>query len=121
LCTHGEKQSSLHFAARSDAVAALKALLEVDANIERRDYKGRTPLQLAAELDRSESVRCLLEMKPIPANVGVSDYSGHMALTSMVATMPPVTKMALNQFHRTSKVYRKQLYYLNLIEKPPPG
>jgi hypothetical protein len=120
LCTHGEKQSSLHFAARSDAVAALKALLEVDANIERRDYKGRTPLQLAAELDRSESVRCLLEMKPIPANVGVSDYSGHMALTSMVATMPPVTKMALNQFHRTSKVYRKQLYYLNLIEKPPP-
>jgi hypothetical protein len=28
--------------------------------------------------------------------------------------------MALNQFHRTSKVYRKQLYYLNLIEKPPP-
>jgi hypothetical protein len=36
LCTHGEKQSSLHFAARSDAVAALKALLEVDGTVWRQ-------------------------------------------------------------------------------------
>eukprot|EP00118_Oscarella_pearsei_P013731 m.112623 g.112623 ORF g.112623 m.112623 type:complete len:838 (+) comp37445_c0_seq1:51-2564(+) len=120
LCTHGELQTPLHFAARSDAIDCLRIMLEAKCDIENRDYKGRTPLQIAAELDRSESVSLLLDVKPRAADAGVKDYSGHSALSSMVRTMPPVMRTALNQLHRTSRVQRKQLYYLNFLEKAPP-
>lgn len=51
--TKGENQTSLHFAARNDACEALKLLVKMGANIHSRDYKNRTPLQVAAELGKN--------------------------------------------------------------------
>ena len=39
-----------------------QALVELGANIESKDYRGRTPLLLAAELDRSVAASILLDM-----------------------------------------------------------
>jgi hypothetical protein len=85
-----------------------------------RDYKGRTPLHLAAELgqytsilrvfwiaffhtytlsfnplDRSETARLLLEL-PDPAPAGVEDSSGQAAIVWMIKKMPPVVRKFFN-------------------------
>ncbi len=54
-----------------------------------RDYKGRTPLHLAAELDRTVSAEYLLSLDP-PAECQVTDNKGNHAITSMIRTMPQV-------------------------------
>ena len=54
-----------------------------------RDYKGRTPLHLAAELDRSNAAECLISV-PISAEVRVQDDMGNHAIASMIRTMPHV-------------------------------
>lgn len=52
--TKDEDQTPVHFAAKNDACESLKALLsrncEFDSEV--RDYKNRTPLNLAAELGK---------------------------------------------------------------------
>lgn len=53
------------------------------------DYKGRTPVQLAAELDRTAAVECLISV-PILADVRVQDNVGNHAIASMIRTMPEV-------------------------------
>lgn len=53
------------------------------------DYKGRTPLHLAAELDRTAAVECLISA-PILADVRVQDHMGNCAIASMIRTMPEV-------------------------------
>lgn len=57
-----------------------------------RDNEGRTPLQLGAELDRTEAVHFFLSLKPnrSPSGCDVHDNSGHPALTSMIINMPQV-------------------------------
>ena len=40
----------MHYAAKNDAVDSLKMLIKMGCNIEVRDSKQRTPLQVAAEL-----------------------------------------------------------------------
>ena len=69
-------------------------------------------------LDRSETALFLVEEG---AHVGVSDASGLPALTLMVEKMPPVAKIALNQYHRTDRANRKQYFSLNLLEPMRPG
>ena len=59
------------------------------ANYELRDYRGRTPLHLAAEYDRSLSAQYLLGLSP-PASCDARDLGGLMALSVMVQTMPKV-------------------------------
>ena len=44
--TFGEKQTALHFAAKNDAVNAMKMLLAYKSDINCTDYKDRTPLQV---------------------------------------------------------------------------
>lgn len=44
--TYGEEQTPLHYAAKNDATQSLRMLLKYGANIEDRDYKERTPLQV---------------------------------------------------------------------------
>lgn len=49
--TKGENQTPVHFAARNDACNSLRALIRAGCEYKLvRDYKGRTPLHLAAEL-----------------------------------------------------------------------
>ena len=59
------------------------------ANYELQDYRGRTPLHLAAEYDRSLSAHYLLGLSP-PASCDVRDFGGLMALSVMVKNMPKV-------------------------------
>ena len=47
--SHGELQSPIHYAAKFNAVQALKVLIDSNANVNDRDYKKRTPLFIAAE------------------------------------------------------------------------
>jgi len=48
--TKTERQTPTHYAAKNDAAKALKKLLDLGGRSDSRDYKGRTPLQVAAEL-----------------------------------------------------------------------
>nr|XP_015218192.1 PREDICTED: transient receptor potential channel pyrexia-like [Lepisosteus oculatus] len=111
-------QTPLHFAAKNDAVGALKILLKHGADISSRDYKQRTPLQLAANLDRSEAARALMELG---ADAGVRDDDGQLCITAMIGRMAPVARLALNQFHVKDRVTRQQFYYLNLVEPQAPS
>ncbi|XP_077991605.1 uncharacterized protein LOC144445836 [Glandiceps talaboti] len=115
--TKGEKQTPLHYAGKNDAVQSLRALIKRDAEIHAKDYKLRTPLQIAAEGDRSETARVLLEHG---ANASDTDETGQLALVLMITKMPPVAKEALDQYHRTDRANRKQFYDLHCLEPSKP-
>ena len=57
--TYGECQTALHFAAKNDAVNAIKMLLAHKSDINCTDYKDRTPLQVRGPLHE-----VLLHQKP---------------------------------------------------------
>ena len=44
--TTGEEQEAIHFAAKNDAINSLQMLLTYGGNIDARDSKNRTPLQV---------------------------------------------------------------------------
>jgi len=46
--TNDELQTPIHFAARNDAAISLKTLIKCGSNMEDRDYKNRTPLQVGS-------------------------------------------------------------------------
>ena len=47
--TRGENQTPIHYAAKNNAIDALKVLIKLGADIGAKDYKNRTPLFVAAE------------------------------------------------------------------------
>ena len=54
--TAGELQTPVHFAARNDACSSLKMLIKKKCEYKDvRDYKGRTPLHVAAELGKMDT------------------------------------------------------------------
>jgi len=85
--TGKELQTPVHFAARNDATSSLKMLMKCGADITDKDFKQRTPLQVAAELDRSETAGFLIDRS---AEAGVADDSGMTALVMMISKMPSV-------------------------------
>ncbi|XP_078318077.1 uncharacterized protein LOC111118347 isoform X2 [Crassostrea virginica] len=106
-----EQQTPVHYAAKNDACNSLKMLIKLKCKYNNvLDYKGRTPLFVAAELDRSESASLLLEYK---ADVKISDNGGMKPLSWMITKMPPTALDALRQFHSTDRPNRKQYFYLN--------
>ncbi|XP_074503582.1 transient receptor potential cation channel subfamily V member 6 isoform X6 [Sebastes fasciatus] len=129
-----DQQSPLHYAAKNDAVGSIRLLLQAGASISCTDYKHRTPLQLAASLERSEAARVLLELG---AEAGMMDSDGQLCITALIGRMSPVVTMsrllthtravigpkearlALSQFHVTDRMTRQQYYYLNLLEPEP--
>ncbi|XP_072017913.1 LOW QUALITY PROTEIN: uncharacterized protein [Amphiura filiformis] len=115
--TKGENQTPMHYAARNDACSALRVLQKAGANIHCRDYKGRTPLQVAAELDRSETAKFLLELG---ADASDKDDAGQPALVLMIVKMPAVAGEALNQLHLMDRANRKQYYDLHHLEPAKP-
>ncbi|XP_070697055.1 transient receptor potential channel pyrexia isoform X2 [Pempheris klunzingeri] len=115
-----DQQTPLHYAAKNDAVQSIKLLLQAGASISCPDYKLRTPLQLAANLERSEAARVLLELG---AEAGKKDSDGQLCITALIGRMSPVAQLALRQFHVTDRTTRQQYFYLNLLEPEPrsPG
>ena len=55
--TRGENQTPVHYAAKNDATSALKMLIKMKCEYRVvEDYKGRTPLHVAAELGMSKGL-----------------------------------------------------------------
>jgi ankyrin repeat protein len=52
LMTKGSCFTPLHCASMGDAPNAIQVLIEAESDKEARDYRGRTPLLIAAEYDR---------------------------------------------------------------------
>ena len=49
--TKGEKQTPIHYAAKNDATKSLRLLIKLGCLYEGvKDYRGRTPLYVAAQL-----------------------------------------------------------------------
>ena len=90
-------------------------LVEAGANIEAKDHRGRTPLHLAAERDRTAAALALLSLDK-PANCNTCDDSGHLALISFIQNMPEITHLALDQLQETMAAKRNCLYYLSALE-----
>lgn len=67
------------------------------------DYKGRTALHLAAELDRTAAAECLVSV-PILAEVTVQDDVGSHAIASMIRTMPQVVCICIHA-HQVSTFF----------------
>lgn len=111
--TFGEKQTPTHYAAKNDASKALRMLLKLGGRMDDTDYKKRTPLLVAAELDRSETAKYLIDQG---AAAGVQDSAGSSVMSFMISKMPPVAKEALDQFHTTNRGNRRQYFYLNHLE-----
>uniref|UniRef100_A0A7N8YBG2 Si:ch73-193i2.2 n=1 Tax=Mastacembelus armatus TaxID=205130 RepID=A0A7N8YBG2_9TELE len=111
-----DQQTPLHYAAKNDAVGSIRQLLQAGASISCTDYKHRTPLQLAANLERREAAQVLLELG---AKAGVKDSDGQLCITALIGRMSPVAQLALSQFHVTDRMTRQQYYYLNLLEPEP--
>eukprot|EP00794_Sanderia_malayensis_P014118 gene14118-15594_t len=111
--TKREAQTAIHYAAKYNAVEALKTLLQYNAKLCDRDYKDRTPLFIAAEAGRSDACRLLLEYG---APAGVFDDCGTSALCYMIQKMPDVAKEALLQFQETETAQRRRHFYLNYLE-----
>ncbi|XP_041804077.1 transient receptor potential cation channel subfamily A member 1 [Chelmon rostratus] len=108
-----DQQTPLHYAAKNAAVGAIRLLLQAGASISCTDYKHRTPLQLAANLERSEAAQVLLELG---AEAGMKDSDGQLCITALIGRISPVAQLALSQFHVTDRMTRQQYYYLNLLE-----
>ncbi|XP_017289949.1 transient receptor potential cation channel subfamily A member 1 isoform X2 [Kryptolebias marmoratus] len=108
-----DRQTPLHYAAKNDAVGSIKLLLQAGAAISCTDYKNRTPLQLAANMERSEAAQVLLEHG---AGADGKDSDGQLCITALIGRMSHVAQMALGQFHVTDRITRQQYFYLNLLE-----
>ena len=140
LCSHSPhllyhqtvtmKHTPLHLASLSDAtdvicelVHQMKDFLSKDADrevvfrkwLEMRDYQGRSALHLATQYDRSMSARFLLEHSLSYA--ATFDSFDQFCLVHMIEKMAFVSKSALDQFHSTDALTRKQVFHLNLLEK----
>ncbi|XP_064789000.1 uncharacterized protein LOC135511414 [Oncorhynchus masou masou] len=112
--TNKDHQMPLHYAAKW---GALRVLLQNEADISAQEYKKRTPLQLAANLDRTEAARTLM----VPgSDAGVMDSDGHLCITAMIDKMTSVAHLVMNQFHVTERMTRQQFYSLHLLEPEPP-
>ncbi|XP_046851856.1 alpha-latrocrustotoxin-Lt1a-like [Xenia sp. Carnegie-2017] len=111
--TTGEEQEAIHFAAKNDAISSLQMLLTYGGNIDARDSKNRTPLQVSAEMNRSKAAKLLIA-KGAPA--GVYDELGNSALSLLIEKIPEVALSALDQFHSVDMINRKELYFLNYLE-----
>ncbi|XP_076100764.1 uncharacterized protein LOC143069822 isoform X3 [Mytilus galloprovincialis] len=111
--TKGELQTPVHFAAKNDAVKSLKTLIKRGCLFDGKevlDYRKRTPLYVASQLDRSESAQILLNNK---ASATTRDVSGQICLSWMIVKMPPVAQDALSQFWTCDRPNRKQYFDLH--------
>ncbi|VDL95724.1 unnamed protein product [Schistocephalus solidus] len=121
--TNFESHTAVFFAARYDSCAALKVLIQKCKcqfddlpSAPLRDSRLRTPLFVAAELDRSDAARMLLEFG---ADVKVRDRDGQTCMVPLITKMAPVAMTALNQFHWTSRSKREQYFRLYELFPPP--
>ena len=120
LGTKNTKQNILHFAAKYDNAEVIPIILSECKThglkiIDQKDKFGRTPLALAADLDRSEAAKILLEFNANPTH---RDKYGQLTLVSMIEKMPGIAIDALDKFVHTFRSKRKQHFFLGQIGRP---
>ena len=76
-------------------------LLYYTASYDLLDYRGRTPLHLAVEYDRSFAVQLLMGL-PQPASCVVRDNFGQLALATMIENMPKLVS-CIHVYSHTQK------------------
>ena len=112
--TKNTNENILHYAAKYDNVESIPLIHGKWPDlIKGEDFMGRTPLMLAAELDRSEAARELLNLN---ANPSVKDNDGYSCLAIMIEKMPAISCKAMDFFVNTHRSQRQQLFYLKHLE-----
>lgn len=108
--TKNEQQTILHYAAKFDNTSCIRRILEEVPDMKNmKDFLNRTPLLLAAELDRSEAAKILLDEG---SNPQLRDSDGQMCLVSLIDKMPKVANSALDYFVQTYRSQRIQKFHL---------
>ena len=108
--TRESGQTMLHYAAKFDQPKCIKIIIEELPELkETKDKLMRTPLILAAELDRTESAKTLLEENCNPSE---KDSMGQSCMSSMIEKMPSVACQALDHFQQTYRSKRIQLFHI---------
>ncbi|KAF4471098.1 hypothetical protein FALBO_1996 [Fusarium albosuccineum] len=79
----------IHSAIWIDNASALEQLIAAGADINQRDWRGETPLILAASFGRVEMVRLLLEYKECRRQINQGDIVGWTALHAAVEMASP--------------------------------
>ena len=103
-------QNCMHFAAKYDHFEMIAKIHERDPDLlESKDKHGRTPLMLAAGLDRHEAAKKLLKLGADPAE---KNLKGEICLTEMIEEMPDVAVKALDCFTQIYRTQRKQHFRL---------
>ncbi|KAL5252312.1 hypothetical protein ACHWQZ_G015174 [Mnemiopsis leidyi] len=113
LITNGSCFTPLHCAAMGDAPGAIRVLIDADSDKEARDYRGRTPLLIAAEYDRRSAAQKLIELG---VTTKVVDYSGLHALSILIAKMPKLAMQALDQCFSLDSKSRELKVWINYME-----
>lgn len=113
LVTNGACHTALHCAAMGDAPNAITALCKGNANKEISDYRGRTPLLIAAEYERRAASSKLIDLG---ASARVVDFTGLHALSVLISKMPQIALKALDQCVDLDEKNRELKVWLNYME-----
>lgn len=76
----------------ASGVEAARTLLDHGASLEWRDFRGRTPLHLAAERNKADSVRLYLQRGAAPQSLSFR-YESPLALACMYGALEAVREM----------------------------
>ncbi|OWF47267.1 uncharacterized protein LOC110454575 isoform X2 [Mizuhopecten yessoensis] len=110
--TTGDQQTALFYAAKYNCCDALDCLIDHDCQFDDiQDYKGRYPIQLAAEQDRSFTTRLLMR-RGARAWMNRNNVAGYGTIGWMIINMPAVAYDALDAYHTTDRKNRSQSFYL---------
>ncbi|XP_069128726.1 uncharacterized protein [Argopecten irradians] len=112
--TLGDKQTPLFFAARYNCCCdVIDCLINHGSSgrMYRCTNKGRYPIQLAAEQDRSLATRLLLK-RGARAWMNRNNVPGYGTIGWMIINMPTVAYEALTAYHTTARTHRSQSFYL---------
>ncbi|XP_064625559.1 uncharacterized protein LOC135486578 isoform X2 [Lineus longissimus] len=115
--TNEELQTPAHYAAKYDSYDVMKTLIKAECEYkEVADYKGRTPLQLAAENGVSHMVSLMLELN---APVNVHDDQGQLAIVLIMKNTRSLARDAMDQFIKRDSIRRQQTVNVNyMVPKP---
>jgi ankyrin repeat protein len=112
--TNEEKQTPLHYACRTGSINAVNVLVtKYKADIEARDYQGRSPLYIASEYGNASTVRELIDLG---AQLDVENVYGQKALFWICSKSPDLALDVLDNYQKFDAYSRKNEFKLNKVD-----